>query len=228
MIATEIGDAVVVLWGQGGPLMGPITLLAFVIYLGSLALWFRLLSHPMASRSGVESLAQSGKALAKTGLWPEGSLPTAKGWALLREDTDRSFQRRVRMLGQFTKAAPLLGLLGTVGGMLSTFEGMKGLGLSQSEDMAAGISMALITTQYGLLVAIPGMVLLTMIRSRMARIQRNMLCHERVLAQAEHTSAVRGQGRDDGQSSGVQPMGVHAASAVAAVVYQRLKKEGAS
>ncbi len=228
MIAAEIGDAVVVLWGQGGPLMGPITLLAFVIYLGSLALWFRLLSHPMASRSGVESLAQSGQALAKTGLWPQGSFPTAKGWALLREDTDRSFQRRVRMLGQFTKAAPLLGLLGTVGGMLSTFEGMKGLGLSQSEDMAAGISMALITTQYGLLVAIPGMVLLTMIRSRMARIQRNMLCHERVLAQAEHTSAVRCQGRDDGQSSGVQPMGAHGASVGAAVVYQRLKKEGAS
>lgn len=228
MIVAEVWNAVVVLWGQGGPLMGPITLLAFVIYLGSFVLWFRLLAHPMASRSGVESLAQSGQALAKTGLWPEGSLPTAKGWALLREDTDRSFQRRVRMLGQFTKAAPLLGLMGTVGGMLSTFEGMKGLGLSQSEDMAAGISMALITTQYGLLVAIPGMVLLTMIRSRMARIQRNMLCHERVLAQAEHAgvSPTKVQQRLRGTEQGA--MVVQAALAGDGLVCQHLKKEGAS
>ena len=55
--------------------------------------------------------------------------------------------------------APLLGLLGTVMGMIETFEGLGAMTLySQSGGIAGGISKALITTQIGLLIAIPGLL----------------------------------------------------------------------
>jgi biopolymer transport protein ExbB len=55
--------------------------------------------------------------------------------------------------------APLMGLLGTVSGMIETFESLGDMSLfSQSGGIAGGISEALLTTQMGLAVAIPGLV----------------------------------------------------------------------
>ena len=54
-------------------------------------------------------------------------------------------------------SAPLLGLLGTVTGMILTFQGIS-LGGVVTESISKGISEALITTETGLLVAIPGIV----------------------------------------------------------------------
>ncbi|MBU0551437.1 MotA/TolQ/ExbB proton channel family protein [Myxococcota bacterium] len=55
-------------------------------------------------------------------------------------------------------AAPLLGLLGTVSGMVSTFEALDEMALfSQSGGIAGGIAEALTTTQMGLVIALPGM-----------------------------------------------------------------------
>ncbi len=55
--------------------------------------------------------------------------------------------------------APLAGLLGTVDGMIETFDALGDMTLhSQSGGIAGGISQALITTQMGLSVAIPGML----------------------------------------------------------------------
>ncbi len=51
--------------------------------------------------------------------------------------------------------APLLGLLGTVIGVLSAFEAISRLGLGDPSIFAGGISLALITTVGGLIVAIP-------------------------------------------------------------------------
>ena len=56
--------------------------------------------------------------------------------------------------------APLLGLLGTVIGMIETFSSLQDSALfSQSGGIAGGISQALITTQMGLVVAIPGLLI---------------------------------------------------------------------
>jgi biopolymer transport protein ExbB len=56
--------------------------------------------------------------------------------------------------------APLLGLLGTVGGMIETFDSLGDMSLfSQSGGIAGGISQALVSTQMGLAVAIPGLVI---------------------------------------------------------------------
>jgi biopolymer transport protein ExbB len=51
--------------------------------------------------------------------------------------------------------APLLGLLGTVAGMIMTFQAITIYGAGDPKAMASGISSALVTTVLGLLVAIP-------------------------------------------------------------------------
>ena len=61
---------------------------------------------------------------------------------------------------------PLLGLLGTVMGMITTFEGVGGGGTDRSAMLSRGISEALITTEAGLLFAIPLLLLHALILSR--------------------------------------------------------------
>ena len=56
--------------------------------------------------------------------------------------------------------APLTGLLGTVIGMIETFDSLASMSLfSQTGGIAGGISQALFTTQFGLIVAVPGLVI---------------------------------------------------------------------
>lgn len=62
-------------------------------------------------------------------------------------------------------ALPLLGLLGTIAGLLTTFRSMALSGsLDQQTLLGSGIADALITTQLGLLMAIPGLLLLAVLR----------------------------------------------------------------
>lgn len=76
-------------------------------------------------------------------------------------------ERRLRFLGVLVASAPLLGLLGTVLGMLDTFAGIsRGGGPETSNTVAAGISEALVTTQTGLTIALPGLFLSIIIRRR--------------------------------------------------------------
>ena len=56
-------------------------------------------------------------------------------------------------------AAPLLGLLGTVTGIMNTFSLMTVFGTGDVKTLSSGISEALITTEYGLIVAIPSLLL---------------------------------------------------------------------
>ena len=71
---------------------------------------------------------------------------------------------RIRVLAALTAAAPLLGLLGTVSGMTATFAGAAGIGSDPARQVAGGIGVALTTTQYGLMTALPGVFGLVHIR----------------------------------------------------------------
>ncbi|MBQ0779359.1 MAG: MotA/TolQ/ExbB proton channel family protein, partial [Thalassolituus oleivorans] len=62
--------------------------------------------------------------------------------------------------------APLLGLLGTVTGMIATFQAITTYGTGDAKLMAAGISQALITTVLGLIVAIPLLLMHNWVASR--------------------------------------------------------------
>lgn len=67
--------------------------------------------------------------------------------------------RYVSTISLLATIAPLLGLLGTVGGMIKTFSVIAEFGTGNARALASGISEALITTQTGLVVAVPGLFL---------------------------------------------------------------------
>ena len=67
-------------------------------------------------------------------------------------------ERNTGTLGTFASIAPLLGLLGTVWGMIQTFEVIQEQGVGVVGSLAGGISQALITTLAGLSVGIPALV----------------------------------------------------------------------
>ena len=64
--------------------------------------------------------------------------------------------RRLGLIRAGIVIAPLLGLLGTVSGMIETFDGVLAGGYLQ--EMSGGISQALVTTQYGLAIAVPALL----------------------------------------------------------------------
>jgi biopolymer transport protein ExbB len=66
--------------------------------------------------------------------------------------------------------APLMGLLGTVTGMINTFQAITLFGTGDPKLMAGGISQALVTTVLGLTVAIPTVLLHTVVNGRSKRI----------------------------------------------------------
>jgi biopolymer transport protein ExbB len=86
--------------------------------------------------------------------------------------------------------APLMGLLGTVTGMIVTFQAITIYGAGDPKAMASGISTALVTTVLGLLVAIPTVLLHTMVASRSRRIIQVMEEQATGII-AEHTEAAR-------------------------------------
>jgi biopolymer transport protein ExbB len=75
-------------------------------------------------------------------------------------------ERFLNTLGTIAAITPLLGLLGTVTGMIRTFKAITVAGVGNPAAMAGGISEALITTAAGLLVAIPALVAYRYLRGR--------------------------------------------------------------
>ncbi len=82
--------------------------------------------------------------------------------------------RHLTTLAVIAGAAPLLGLLGTVTGMITLFEVITNYGTGDPKIMASGISEALITTQTGLIVAIPILLVHNMLRNRKNKLQEEM------------------------------------------------------
>lgn len=68
-------------------------------------------------------------------------------------------ERNLNMLGTIATISPLLGLLGTVVGMITAFTGLTETTGANPDLLAEGISQALITTAFGLFIAVPGLVL---------------------------------------------------------------------
>jgi len=100
----------------------------------------------------------------------------------LRAYLDDAFNDYSEALGRYrvlirsiVVVSPLLGLLGTVSGMIETFDSLQNMALFTSDGgIAAGISQALFTTQLGLVIAIPGMLFGRFLDKRQQRIERDL------------------------------------------------------
>lgn len=80
-----------------------------------------------------------------------------------------ALRRNIAIISVLAGIAPLLGLLGTVTGMMTTFDVLGGFGTGNVRAMAGGLSEALLTTQTGLVVAIPGMFMAGFLSRRAER-----------------------------------------------------------
>ncbi len=75
-------------------------------------------------------------------------------------------ERFLGVLGTIASIAPLLGLLGTVIGMIDVFQVISDVGTGQAKQLSGGLSQALLTTAFGLIVAIPSLVFYNLFSDR--------------------------------------------------------------
>jgi biopolymer transport protein ExbB len=87
----------------------------------------------------------------------------------------QDLNNHMNTISQFIQIAPLLGLLGTVVGMVQTSSNIMLFGIGNPQLMAEGISVAMITTQAGLAVAFPAMLFLNHIQSRKNRLAATII-----------------------------------------------------
>jgi biopolymer transport protein ExbB len=85
-----------------------------------------------------------------------------------------SLNRYLMSIRTLTVALPMLGLLGTVDGMIQTFDVMTVFGTGNARGTAGGISVALITTMGGLLTALSGLYFITQLEQRVNREVHNV------------------------------------------------------
>jgi biopolymer transport protein ExbB len=109
--------------------------------------------------------------------------------AILKE-TPR-LENSLNLLKIIAAVAPLLGLLGTVTGMIITFQAITIFGAGDPKAMAGGISGALVTTVLGLVVAIPTVLLHTFVSGRAKKII-HVLDQQTTGIIAEHTEGHAG------------------------------------
>ncbi|WP_323893365.1 MotA/TolQ/ExbB proton channel family protein [Aeromonas caviae] len=80
------------------------------------------------------------------------------------------FEKGISIIKLIASVAPLLGLLGTVVGMIATFQAITLFGTGDPKLMAGGISEALVTTMQGLVVAVPMLFLYTIVQTQSRRL----------------------------------------------------------
>ena len=170
-------DTIAAAWGylaKGGWVMIPLAVMSATLWYG---LGYRLLTLRRGNLRSVRVLIDryaGGYPKPPTGLIDravviglrESRVGPARPGELRRRLREAFAPLRAEM-GRFAQlcraivaVAPLCGLLGTVSGMIETFDALADMALfSQSGGVAGGISQALFSTQLGLSVAVPGMVI---------------------------------------------------------------------
>ncbi|MDD2762512.1 MAG: MotA/TolQ/ExbB proton channel family protein [Opitutaceae bacterium] len=134
--------ALLALCEKGGPVMIAIIALSVVLY----SRCFLLLMTLRQSRRQLDQMLPQ----------PEGPAASRR----LQDGIYEAFRQQRVALGAMIAAAPLLGLLGTVSGLVRTFDSLSSqAGQNSMENLADGISEVLVATESGLVVAIPALLL---------------------------------------------------------------------
>ena len=163
-------------WESGGVVMFPLILVAFLIYSVAIHLLLSLMRRSFRNlddetlikwvEDPEKSEGEVGRIIRFT---QDGVLELSDVYSRFSEVFSSClpfFERRLIYLNTLITTAPLLGLLGTVMGMLITFKGLSIGGGKLMDVVASGISEALITTEMGLLIAVPGYFLAYLIKRR--------------------------------------------------------------
>jgi biopolymer transport protein ExbB len=179
----------------GGPFMAPI-ILCSIVAVGILLerLWTlqrkRVLPEELIKR--VSQLAETGQVNPKVIEALEKNSPLGRVMAAALANRDRGrdimmervqdtgrhvvheLERFLNSLGTIASISPLLGLLGTVAGIIRAFNAVMLGGMGDPRMLAGGISEALITTAGGLAVAIPSFIAYRYLRGKVERIVIDM------------------------------------------------------
>jgi len=154
---------------QGGPVMVPLVGISLwmwvLIFERSMVYW--ILKKPLDNRSahpipmirnmpGVRKIEERLIKVIVADDRGDGITDSALTDVLIKREK-KSLRKNLSTIKILAAIAPLLGLLGTVVGMVATFDVISVFGTGNAKAMAGGISTALITTQSGLLVAVPGL-----------------------------------------------------------------------
>ena len=185
-------------WHQGGNVGYAITAVGVLAFV--LAIWRLLVLAGMSSK--VNAQLQSGKASDDNPLgrvlsvheqnptMDTETLELKLSEAVMKEVPQ--IELGLNLLKIIAAVAPLMGLLGTVTGMIITFQAITIFGAGDPKAMAGGISGALVTTVLGLLVAIPTVLLHTFTNGQAKKII-HVLDEQSTGIIAEHTEAQLGK-----------------------------------
>lgn len=184
------------LFAAGGIVMPPLVLCILLLWYG-LGYRFWVMKDPklMGVRDMLKYYQEHEDALATNIVAraiKQGLALKKEGVIHLRRHLDAAFYDYGREIEKFSVLvrvviliSPLLGLLGTVIGMIETFDSLATMTLfSQSGGIAGGISQALFTTQMGLTVAIPGLLAHSILNRKQRQIEqdlsqvKDLLCHQ--------------------------------------------------
>jgi biopolymer transport protein ExbB len=184
-------------WLSGGWVMIPIFLLAILLYAQAFQLLLYLRrsdldeAHQMLWWDWVRRPEKAEGPVAEIIRYTQSEVSTARQIRSRFDEVRLAMvaliERRARFLATLVAVAPLMGLLGTVLGMLQTFLGIStSAGSETAGVIAGGISEALVTTETGLVVALPGLFLVMLIQrkrqaleAQLARLESLTLSHLR-------------------------------------------------
>ncbi|HUG11020.1 MAG TPA: MotA/TolQ/ExbB proton channel family protein [Opitutaceae bacterium] len=169
-------EEIVSIWVSGGICMIPLALVCLFIYTNVTRLWldFANIGHakvPEATWLGwIENPAEGKGQIGELIRFSQANVhnidEVGRRFAEIQMLRVPDFDRRIVLLGILVNVSPLLGLLGTVIGMLATFKVISTGGGNTIDLVADGIRVALITTQAGLTIAIPGFFMANAIKRK--------------------------------------------------------------
>ena len=170
----------------GGIVMYPLLAVSLIMFFLVIKKFLEMYEFSKGDRPIRECLESLGKPGFMAAPWQRDIIKNFLADRTFNEDLDRSIMealllrqtsfvdRYIKSIAILATVAPLLGLLGTVSGMITTFLVIATSGTGDAKALASGISEALITTQTGLVVAVPGLFLANYLRRRTERLEARM------------------------------------------------------
>ena len=180
---------------KGGKWIFPIFLIGSLALTAAVLKWLQLIRiraiRPARLRRVIDAIQKGDFQLAKSKLGSKAN-PASKALHRAIEMENKSFEdveealyeeylrakprleRGLSWIAIAAATAPLLGLLGTVTGMIHTFKLINIFGTGDAKSLSSGISEALVTTEFGLVVAIPALILHAMLSRKINGILSSM------------------------------------------------------